>query len=151
MNREQKFFDSLRDVFVGAKIEGESGYINLMRIKSRYSAGDFKAAGLDKLSSREIDALNQWLANFAQQIFQTAKGGSSGCAVVIDSQIDGTFEGWSGETIFRLTNGQVWQQSSYDYTYHYAYRPKVMIFPSGGGCKIKVEGVNNSILVKRLK
>jgi adenine-specific DNA-methyltransferase len=36
MNREQKFFNALRDVFVGAKIEGESGYINLMRIKSRY-------------------------------------------------------------------------------------------------------------------
>lgn len=36
MNREQKFFNALRDVFVGAKIEGESGYINLMRVKSRY-------------------------------------------------------------------------------------------------------------------
>lgn len=36
MTREQKFFDALRDVFVGAKVEGESGYINLMRIKSRY-------------------------------------------------------------------------------------------------------------------
>ncbi|MFH1624087.1 MAG: hypothetical protein ABID54_02895 [Pseudomonadota bacterium] len=36
MNREQKFFNALRDVFVGAKVEGESGYINLMRIKSRY-------------------------------------------------------------------------------------------------------------------
>lgn len=36
MTREQKFFDALKDVFVGAKIEGESGFINLMRIKSRY-------------------------------------------------------------------------------------------------------------------
>ena len=36
MNREQKFFNALRDVFVGAKVEGESGYINLMRIKSLY-------------------------------------------------------------------------------------------------------------------
>lgn len=27
MNREQKFFNALRDVFVGAKVEGESGYI----------------------------------------------------------------------------------------------------------------------------
>jgi hypothetical protein len=36
MTREQKFFNALRDVFVGAKVEGESGYINLMRIKSRY-------------------------------------------------------------------------------------------------------------------
>jgi adenine-specific DNA-methyltransferase len=35
-NREQKFFSALRDVFVGAKVQGESGYINLMRIKSRY-------------------------------------------------------------------------------------------------------------------
>lgn len=33
---EQKFLNALRDIFVGAKIEGESGYINLMRIKSRY-------------------------------------------------------------------------------------------------------------------
>ena len=36
MTREQKFFNALRDVFAGAKVEGESGYINLMRIKSRY-------------------------------------------------------------------------------------------------------------------
>lgn len=36
MTREEKFFAALRDVFVGAKVEGESGYINLMRIKSRY-------------------------------------------------------------------------------------------------------------------
>ena len=36
MTRELKFFNALRDVFVGAKVEGESGYINLMRIKSRY-------------------------------------------------------------------------------------------------------------------
>ncbi len=33
---EQKFFNALRDIFVGARIEGESGYINLMRMKSRY-------------------------------------------------------------------------------------------------------------------
>jgi len=79
------------------------------------------------------------------------KAGGSGCAGVLESQIEGTFEGWSGETIFKLTNGQIWQQSSYAYMYHYAYRPKVMIFPSGGGCKMKVEGVNNSLPVKRLK
>lgn len=114
------------------------------------SAGEFRAAGLDKLSSEELEALNQWLAKFALQIFQTAQGGG-GCANVIESQIDGTFQGWSGETVFKLTNGQIWQQSSYAYTYHYAYRPEVLIFPSGGGCKMKVEGVSDSILVKRLK
>ena len=33
---EQQFLNALRDIFVGAKVEGDSGYINLMRIKSRY-------------------------------------------------------------------------------------------------------------------
>ncbi len=36
MIKEQKFYNALKDIFVGAKVEGESGYINLMRIKSRY-------------------------------------------------------------------------------------------------------------------
>jgi hypothetical protein len=36
MSKEQKFYNTLQDIFVGAKVEGESGYINLMRIKSRY-------------------------------------------------------------------------------------------------------------------
>ena len=36
MSKEQKFYDALKDIFIGAKVEGESGYINLMRIKSRY-------------------------------------------------------------------------------------------------------------------
>ncbi|MCX7837753.1 MAG: site-specific DNA-methyltransferase, partial [candidate division WOR-3 bacterium] len=34
--KEKRFFDALRELFVGEKIEGESGYINLMKIKSRY-------------------------------------------------------------------------------------------------------------------
>jgi len=32
----ERFFGALRDVFVGAPVEGQSGFINLMRIKSRY-------------------------------------------------------------------------------------------------------------------
>jgi len=36
MTKEQKFYNALRDIFVGAKIEGEGGFVNLMRIKSGY-------------------------------------------------------------------------------------------------------------------
>lgn len=36
MTKEEMFFSTLRDVFVGARVEGESGYVNLMRIKARY-------------------------------------------------------------------------------------------------------------------
>lgn len=34
--KERRFLDALRDLFVGAKIDGNSGYINLMRIKSKW-------------------------------------------------------------------------------------------------------------------
>jgi len=36
MNKEELFYKTLRDVFIGAKIEGQGGFINLMKIKSRY-------------------------------------------------------------------------------------------------------------------
>ena len=67
------------------------------------------------------------------------------------SQIDGEFTGWEGETIFKLYNGQIWQQTSYSYTYHYAYNPDVTIYPSKGSCKMKVDGVKDAITVQRLR
>jgi hypothetical protein len=70
---------------------------------------------------------------------------------VIETQINGEFTGWDGDTIFELTNGQIWQQDSYAYTYHYAYRPKVLIYYVGGRYKMTVEGVDGFIYVTRLK
>jgi adenine specific DNA methylase Mod len=36
VTKKEKFFEVLRNIFVGAKIEGNSGYVNLMKIKSKY-------------------------------------------------------------------------------------------------------------------
>ena len=36
MDKEQKFYNILQDLFVGAKLEGDSGYVNLMNIKTDY-------------------------------------------------------------------------------------------------------------------
>jgi hypothetical protein len=72
-------------------------------------------------------------------------------ASAIETQISDTFEGWDGETIFKLSNGQIWQQAAYAYTYHYAYRPKVLIYLSGSVYRMKVEGVDSTIPVRRLK
>ena len=38
INKEQNFYDVLKNIFIGAEIEGvfKSGYINLMNIKSKY-------------------------------------------------------------------------------------------------------------------
>lgn len=65
------------------------------------------------------------------------------------SQIEGEFNGWEGETIARLVNGQVWQQSEYLYHYHYAFMPRVTI-TNEGGCKMLVEGVQTAVRVERL-
>lgn len=59
---------------------------------------------------------------------------------VIESQIDGDFNGWEGSTIYKLLNGQVWQQLDAHYHYHYAYSPKVLVYPTNGGFKMHVEG-----------
>ena len=61
---------------------------------------------------------------------------------VIETQIDGDFEGWEGETIFKMMNGQIWQQSSYDYTYHYAYSPEVLIYEFNGSWIMRVEDLD---------
>lgn len=70
---------------------------------------------------------------------------------VIESRIDGDFSGWDGETVFKLTNGQIWEQASYSYAYHDAYSPQVVIYPSGGEYRLHVEGMTETIAVRRLK
>ena len=69
---------------------------------------------------------------------------------VIETQIDGDFEGWEGETIFKMMNGQIWQQSSYDYTYHYAYSPEVLIYEFNGSWIMRVEDLDETIEVTQL-
>ena len=36
MDKQQKFYTALKDLFIGAELEGEGGYVNLMNIKSAY-------------------------------------------------------------------------------------------------------------------
>lgn len=70
---------------------------------------------------------------------------------VIESRIVGDFNGFEGETIFQLDNGQIWQQISYTYKYKYKYRPKVVIFKTSGGHEMQVDGIDKRIKVVRLK
>jgi len=76
---------------------------------------------------------------------QTAQAGD-----IVETSIDGTFNGWKGETIWKMDNGDIWQQSSYDYFYSYSYHPKVLIYRDGGNWKMKVHGENREISVKKL-
>lgn len=114
------------------------------------SAAEFQAAGLHRLSDAEITSLNNWLSGFFAKVI-LATTNPAPTDAVIESQIDGAFEGWDGETIFKLTNGQIWQQSSYAYHYHYAFMPEVVIYKTSGGYKMKVDDVDETIYVRRIK
>lgn len=71
-------------------------------------------------------------------------------ANVVETRIDGEFNGWDGETIFNMMNGQIWKQSNYAYQYHYAYMPDVLIYEFNGSWVMKVEGVDETINVTQL-
>ncbi|MBF6163024.1 hypothetical protein [Nocardia cyriacigeorgica] len=60
--------------------------------------------------------------------------------------VDGTWEGWDGDTIVKLTDGSVWRQAEYYYEYRYAYRPEVVI----SGDKMMVAGMSRAIRVRQL-
>jgi hypothetical protein len=108
-----------------------------------------------KLSSRdanEIERIDKALAIFrafaengANQPKQPLEGNA------IESHIKGTFNGWTGETLFPLENGQIWQQSQYAYNYYYAFQPAVKISSSNGTWMLKVSGIEQTIAVRRIK
>jgi len=64
MTKEQKFYDALKDIFIGAKVEGESGYINLMSIKSRY----YEEGVFPKLQ-KDIDKALEPFPEFREELF----------------------------------------------------------------------------------
>ena len=63
MTKEQKFFKALQDIFIGAKIEGEGGFINLMRIKSSYYSQ------IEKLLKNDIDKALEKYPKFREELF----------------------------------------------------------------------------------
>ena len=110
--------------------------------------------GLHKLTTDEISQLNVWLEELADIIAKVSAASPSlvpSGNTVVESKIDGDFECWDGETIFKLLNGQIWQQASYAYKYCYKFMPRVTIYPVSGGYRMQVEGVDEALPVRRLK
>ena len=120
-----------------------------------------KQLGFDNLSPQQRAEVVKLLQDVYQIGVQEGKKGAAvsqprgttgaTASAVIETQIDGDFEGWEGETIVKLMNGQIWQQTEYHYHYHYAFMPKVLIYRSGGGYKMKVDGVEKAVGVERLR
>jgi len=63
MTKEQKFYKALQDVFIGARIEGKGGFVNLMRIKSNYYCK------IEDILKKDIETALTNHPNFRDELF----------------------------------------------------------------------------------
>ena len=63
MTKEQKFYKALQDVFIGAKIEGQGGFVNLMKIKSNYYRK------IEDILKKDIEAALKSYPKFRDELF----------------------------------------------------------------------------------
>jgi hypothetical protein len=132
-----------------------------LRIEKVMTKQELDETGVSGLTKAQRSALDAWLDRYTRRVLdfgaratlekQTTATIESKCDPAIESTISGETEGWSGETIFKLDNGQIWEQAEYSYNYFYAYRPDVTIYHSQSGCRMKVEDEEETILVRRIK
>ena len=121
------------------------------------SAAEFTAAGLDKLSEAERDALNQWLISYTVQEAPTMRRNNETVkkaedSLQIEAQLIQPFNGWSGDTVFKLDNGQVWRQRL-DGRYPYNGSDTRVVIKKNffGFYKMTLLSTDTSIGVTRLK
>jgi hypothetical protein len=143
-------------VFASSTLRAQDG-ASFPGIETLMSPQEYKAAGIDKLTPSQRDALNQWLIRYtaedSQVLFSTDKEVRKAIEVQeITSVIQQPFKGWSGDTVFRLENGQVWQQRRRGNYRYMGARPEVKITKNIMGF-FRMELVENgkSVQVKRLK
>lgn len=117
-----------------------------------------KQTGVEKLTPEELEALNKWINRYLgneirvveKQIKQAKIEKEKPKRIV--SQISGEFTGWRGNTIFRLKNGQVWQQRHQGTLHYKAVEPKIEITRNFLGFYVlQVVGTSYSIGVKRIR
>lgn len=129
-------------------------------LEERMSQAEFREAGLDKLSPEELQRLNAWLqAHGGTQPKYVTAGGSpvfypdSSARETVQAHIDGVFSGWRGKTVFKLDNGQEWQQAeSGSYSTGNSTNPAVRIRPTLlGSWLMYIDGCGCSVRVQRIK
>jgi adenine specific DNA methylase Mod len=63
MNKEKLFYKTLQDIFIGAKVEGQGGFINLMKIKSKYYEK------IEELLKKDIEEALKRYPTFRDELF----------------------------------------------------------------------------------
>ena len=130
------------------------------KLEEKMSREEFRAAGLYRLSTEELEFLNRWLSPQAPEVASKSFGeeqlpapppDSDAADLEIVTRISGDFTGWDGRTIFKLENGQIWQQRAGGKYRYQANRPEVTLKRGNFGYYMKIVSTRRQVPVKRLK
>lgn len=144
-------------------------------LEEQMTGKEFMAAGLDKLSQEELDALNAWIRNRSLGTLdapRAAVAAGAGAASTDDggdrrgfpswdgeedepirSRIVGEFNGWDGQTIFKLENGMIWVQDDRDKFFARDVENPVAVIEPGmfDSWHLHIEGYRAECKVKRIQ
>lgn len=146
-------------------------------VRDLMSVTQFHQSGLDKLSPQELATFNSWLNGYLQQGNPSAVTHPSSPTLApvvatmaapvaafgkeqlpdkgikeIESRIDGVLKGWTGKAVFKLENGQVWEQAGPGYeTDINLDHPRVVIKKLAFGYLLTLPGNSPTVFVKRIK
>jgi len=85
------------------------------------------------------------------QPISTRRSAAGRTEPVIESAIVSKFEGLNAGNIYRLANGQIWEQIESWIWIWIWINPKVIIYPASGGYKMNVENIEHAVFVRRIK
>jgi hypothetical protein len=142
----------------GARAGDPTVFAPDVSVLSLMSAQQFTTSGLGKLTPAELRALSEWVRAHSLHVAELARTAAlnpepapSGNPGMMETRMAGDFTGWDGGTVFEFANGQVWRQTSFGTLHQYARSPKVTMVATGGGWRMQVDGVPQSIYVRRLR
>jgi hypothetical protein len=78
------------------------------------------------------------------------RGEGIGVGVYFESKIDGNFDGFEFGKLYKLQNGQVWEQTSYKISVRYRFAPTVFVWQSGSQWKMRIDGDDRTVSVKQI-
>lgn len=87
------------------------------------------------------------------EVWPISSGSSAGNhgQPIIESTIISTFQGLNAGNIYKLADGQIWEQVE-PWVWAWIWiNPKVTIYAASGAYRMKVENIDHPVLVRRLK
>ena len=119
-------------------------------IKEMMSPEEFRASGLNKLSSEELEKLNAWLQGYREATEKVTEKKTEKRVArsffhhePVVSRVDGSFAGLRGHTVIKFEDGTAWKQANID---DHAGpspidHPGAAVVWTGFGYKMRIQGV----------